>query len=427
MSIHVHNRRAFLKAGSTVLALPLLESVGQAKTPAASPKRILIIGCGFGFTSQSFFPTKAGRFADMGLAPGMKSLERHKNEISMVSNLTNLGASSPHSGSTSYLTGANVLGTPGKKFHNSVSLDQVVARKIGTDTRFPTLTLSDDANKDGHGPGLSLAWSDKGHPIPGINNPLDVYHQLFGQSKESKAEREYRLAEKRSILDGVLSDVRFVKPKLSKSDQGKLADYFESVRQIEHDLSRQAQWSQTPKPKSPVPQPKEEVMDGLQSIKTMHRLMVAAFQTDSTRVITYRQPVASVLQGHGINLNPHSLSHYGLDPQRREASEQKDVLFMELLASLIDLFKSTEDLNGQNLFDSSLISYGSNLRSGHGLRGCPAIYTGGAAKNLKSGEHIVLPQKDTPLANYWLTLMQSVGVPLDGFSHSTGTLGELVI
>ncbi len=112
---------------------------------------------------------------------------------------------------------------------------------------------------------------------------------------------------------------------------------------------------------------------------------------DSTRVITYRQPVASVLQGHGINLNPHSLSHYGLDPHRREASEQKDVLFMELLASLIDLFKSTEDLNGQNLFDSSLISYGSNLRSGHGLRGCPAIYTGGAAKNLKSGEHIVLP------------------------------------
>jgi len=425
MSIHIQNRRAFLKAGSTILALPLLESMGQAKTPAASPKRILIIGCGFGFTSQTFFPTEAGRFADIGLTSGLKPLERHKNDISMVSNLTNLGASSPHSGSTSYLTGANVQGTPGKKFHNSVSLDQVVARKIGADTRFPTLTLSDDANKDGHGPGLSLAWSDKGHPIPGLNNPLDVYHQLYGQSKETKEEREFRLAEKRSILDGVLSDVRATKPKLSKSDQGKLEDYFESVRQIEHNLSRQAEWAQTPKPKSPVSQPKEE-QDGLQAIKTMHRLMVAAFQTDSTRVITYRQPVASVLQGNGINLNPHSLSHYGLDPRRREASEQKDVLFMELLASLIDLFKSTEDLNGQNLFDSSLISYGSNLRSGHGLKGCPSIYTGGAAKNLKSGEHIVLPEQDTPLANYWLTLMQSVGVPLDRFSHSTGTLGEIV-
>ena len=132
------------------------------------------------------------------------------------------------------------------------------------------------------------------------------------------------------------------------------------------------------------------------------------------------------MQGHGINLNPHSLSHYGLDPKRREASEAKDLLFMTLLGSLIDQFKSKQDLNGKNLFESSLISYGSNIRSGHGLRGCPAIYTGGAAEQLKRGEHIVLPEQDTPLANYWLTLMQSMGVPLEQFSHSTGTLGEIV-
>jgi hypothetical protein len=168
-------------------------------------------------------------------------------------------------------------------------------------------------------------------------------------------------------------------------------------------------------------------MDGLLALKTMHQLIVAAFQTDSTRVITYRQPVASVLQGHGVNLNPHSLSHYGLDPKRREASEVKDLLFMQLLASLIDQLKSKQDLNGKNLFESSLISYGSNIRSGHGLQGCPAIFAGGAAEKVKKGEHIILPKQDTPLANYWLTLMQSVGVPLDRFSHSTGTLGEIVI
>ena len=185
------------------------------------------------------------------------------------------------------------------------------------------------------------------------------------------------------------------------------------------------EWDQTPKPKAPVREPGQG-MGGLQALKTMHQLIVAAFQTDSTRVITYRQPVGSVLQDHGINLNPHSLSHYGLDPKRREASEEKDLLFMQLLASLIDQFKSTQDLNGQNLFESSLISYGSNLRSGHGIRGCPAIYAGGASKSLKRGEHIVLPERDTPLTNYWLTLMQSAGVPLDQFSNSTGTLSEIV-
>ena len=427
MSIHIQNRRAFLRTGSTVLALPLLESVGKANTPAVTPKRMLFIGCGFGFTKDTFFPTEAGRFADIGLTPGMKPLERHRDDITMVSNLTNLGATNPHGGSTSYLTGANVSNTPGKKFHNSVSLDQVIARKIGQDTRFPALTLSDTGgpSQDGHGQGLSLAWSDQGHPIPGITNPLDLYAQLFGQAKESPEEREFRLAQKRSILDGVTSSFKSAKQKLSRNDQERLEDYFQSVRQIEQNISREVEWAQTPKPKAPVREPRKG-MDGLQALKTMHQLIVAAFQTDSTRVITYRQPVASVLQGHGVNLNPHSLSHYGLDPKRREAAEVKDVLFMQLLASLIDQFKSKQDLNGKNLFESSLISYGSNIRSGHGLRGCPAIYSGGAANHLRRGEHIVLPEQDTPLANYWLTLMQQVGVPLEQFSHSTGTVTELL-
>ena len=425
MSIHIHNRRAFLKAGSTALALPLLDSICDAKDLATRPKRILMIGCGFGFTKDTFFPTEAGRFADLGMTEGMKPLERHQDDITMVSNLTNLGASSPHSGSTSYLTGANVQGTPGKKFHNSISLDQVVAREIGQDTRFPTLTLSGKSNKDGHGPGLSLAWSDKGHPIPGNTNPVDLYHQLFGQNKESAEEREFRLSERRSILDGMVADLKSSKRNLSKTDQDKLDDYYQSIRQIEESISREVDWANTPKPDAPLKQPKEE-MDGLESIKTMHRLIVAAFQTDSSRVITYRQPVGTILESKGINLNPHSLSHYGLDPRRRAASEQKDIIFMELLASLIDDFKNTQDLNGENLFDSSLISYGSNLRSGHGIKGCPSIYTGGAGAKLKRGEHIVLPEKNTPLANYWLTLMQQAGVPLEQFSHSTGTLSEIV-
>ena len=167
-------------------------------------------------------------------------------------------------------------------------------------------------------------------------------------------------------------------------------------------------------------------MDGLAALKTLQKLIIAAFQTDSTRVITYRQPINSILKSWQFGLGAHSLSHYNLDPRRREASEQKDTLFMELFAGLIDMFKQAEDIHGQNLFESTLISYGSNLRTGHGLKGCPALYTGGAVANLKYGEHIVLPQKDTPLSNYWLTLVQHAGIPLDQFSHSTGSLSELV-
>lgn len=425
MCIQNHNRRTFLMAGSTALALPFMGSLSHAKaTSALAPKRFLMIGCGYGFTKETFFPTKAGRFAGIGLTPGLKPLERHRDDITMVSNLTNLGATDAHGGSTSYLTGANVSGTPGKRFHNSISLDQVIAREIGQDTRYPALTLSDKDTKDGHGAGLSLSWSDKGHPIPGITNPVDLYHKLFGQDKESAAEREFRLAERRSVLDGVVTDLKSSRKKLSKTDQDKLEAYLQSIRQIEQTISREVEWSNTPKPKAPLKQPKD-TMDGLAALKTFQKLIVAAFQTDSTRVITYRQPINSILKSWEFSLGAHSLSHYNLDPRRREASQQKDALFMELFAGLIDLFKETRDVNGQSLFDTTLISYGSNLRTGHGLKGCPAIYTGGAGEKLKRGEHIVLPEQDTPLANYWLTLAQQSGVPLNQFSHSTGTLGEL--
>ena len=402
-------------------SLPL----AKAATPALAPKRFLMIGCGYGFTKETFFPTEAGRFADIGFTPGIKPLERHRDDITMVSNLTNLGATDAHGGSTSYLTGANVSGTPGKRFHNSISLDQVIAREIGQGTRYPTLTLSDKDTKDGHGAGLSLSWSDKGHPIPGITNPVDLYHQLFGQDKESAAEREFRLAERRSVLDGVVTDLKSSRKKLSKTDQDKLEEYLQSIRQIEQAISREVEWSNTPKPKAPLKQPKD-AMDGLAALKTFQKLIVAAFQTDSTRVITYRQPINSILKSWEFSLGAHSLSHYNLDPRRREASQQKDALFMELFAGLIDLFKETRDINGQSLFDTTLISYGSNLRTGHGLKGCPALYTGGAGEKLKRGEHIVLPEQDTPLANYWLTLAQQSGVRLEQFSHSTGTLSELV-
>ena len=77
------------------------------------------------------------------------------------------------------------------------------------------------------------------------------------------------------------------------------------------------------------------------------------------------------------------------------------------------------------MFDQCIVSYGTNLRSGHELKGLPAIVSGGGAR-IKRGHHITLPKQDTPLANYWLTLMQQADVPLDAFSHSTGDLPELL-
>ena len=418
------NRRAFLASSKVLLALPLFDSLLEANSSGSDIKRLVFMGAGYGFTKETFYPTKAGRFEKHGLTSGLSPLEKHKKDISFVSNLTNLGATDAHGGSTSYLTGANVAGTPGKRFHNSISLDQVAAKYIGQDTRYSSLSLAAKSNKDGHGAGLSLSWNDKGQPIAGINSAVSLYDTLFGQGTETHEELINRLKHERSILDGVYMDAKGLKPYLSKLDQTKLNDYFDTIRQIELSLKKQVEWSKIPKPKTHVKRPNDE-MDALQEMKTMHSLIVAGLQTDSTRIFTYRQPVESIMQSAGFNLTAHSLSHYNLSPGRGEASQKKDQLFMGLFASFLDKMKETKDLNGKSLFDTTMISYGTNLRSGHSLKNLPAIFTGRGAKGLKYGEHIALPNEDTPLANYWLTLMQQTGLPMKEFSHSTGVLEEM--
>ena len=424
------SRRSFLRLGGSVMAIPFLESFANAQsTNSTPPKRVVFLGGGFGFTKDTFYPQKAGRFSEIGLTEGLMPMKRHQDDITMVSNLTNLGASDPHGGSVSYLTGANVAGTPGKRFHNSISCDQVIAQNIGQETRYASLTLSakepDGGQNSGHGAGLSLSWDASGNPIPGINKPLDLFYTLFANPNDSRAALDSRLKKKQSILDLVRINGGSMKRRLSKGDQEKLNEYFTGIRQVEKGLERQAKWADIPKQQAPFEAP-DEGLTGEQAIKLMYDMIIIALQTDATRVVSYRQPVCSLLAGMGMTLKAHSLSHYGFSQPRILASRERDKKCSALLAHFLDRLKEAKDIDGSRLFDNCIVSYGTNLRSGHELKNLPAIVSGGAAKDIKRGQHIILPNEDTPLANYWLTLMQQAEVPIDTFSHSTGIIPELV-
>jgi hypothetical protein len=423
-------RRSFLRTGGSVLALPFLETFSSAKATAVKPpKRMVFLGGGFGFTKDTFYPEKAGKFSEIGLTEGLSPLERHKDDLTMVTNLTNLGATDPHGGSVSYLTGANVAGTPGKRFHNSISCDQLLAKELGPETRYPTLTLSakepDGGQNSGHGKGLSLAWDETGNPIPGLNRPIDLFYTLFANPNDSREELNLRLKKKQSILDVVRVNGSGMKRTLSKGDQEKLDEYFTGVRQVEKGLERQAQWADVPKPDAPFGAPSEG-LTGEEAIHLMYDMIIIALQTDATRVVTYRQPVCDLLLGMGMTLKAHSLSHYGFSQPRIIASRERDKKCSELLAHFLDRLKEAKDIDGSRLYDNCIVSYGTNLRSGHELKNLPAILSGGGADDIQHGRHIILPEEDTPLANYWLTVMQQAGMKIDSFSHSTGIVPELL-
>lgn len=305
---------------------------------------------------------------------------------------------------------------------NSISADQVAAAHLGRDTRFALLQLnSPDVQQSGHGPGLSLAWDQRGKPIAGLDNQVLACHRLFSADMTPLAERQAMLAQKRSVLDAVLTDAGDLQRGLTKTDTDKLEEYFQCIRDIETRLGKDEQWLGVPKPPAALNEPKAGLA-GRDEVAIMYDLIVAALQTDSTRVITYRQPVGTLLQSLAIKVAPHDMSHYS-PGDRMEASQKRDVAQSELLAGLIDKLKATKEPDGTSLFEHTALAYGSNIRTIHYLDNCPTILSGGGA-GLKLGQHLVLP-KNTPLCNAWLTLLTGLGVDVDRHGDSTGVVQDL--
>jgi hypothetical protein len=215
-----------------------------------------------------------------------------------------------------------------------------------------------------------------------------------------------------------------VKRGLSREDTDKLDEYAQSIRDIETRLSKDEQWLGVPKPSIPLPEPKPGLA-GREEIKAMYDLIVAALQTDTTRVLTYRQPVDSLLKSIDVPYTGHDLSHYERSQgDRMEFSQKKDAVQSTLLAGLIDRLKAAKEPDGSSLFDQTVLVFGSNISSVHFLNNCPTVIAGGGA-GLKLGRHLVLP-KDTPLCNVWLTLLNGIGIDMTRHGDSTGPVKELI-
>jgi len=410
-----------------MIALPALESIGFRRflsaAPKLPPKRIMFMGIGYGVTSQTWFPNIKDTGAGYKLPEGLKPLARHKKDFTIVQGCKHKFSKQAHWGSTFWLTGANQYGTPGQSFSNTVSADQVAAAQFGEHTRYTSIQLASDASdRNGHGLGSSLAWDQRGKPLSAWTSPLETYLKLFAADDIPIARRRAMLAEERSVLDSVLIEAKDMQRGLTKNDTEKLDEYFQSIRDIETRLSKAEKWMDVPKSKSPLEGP-DEALVGHSEIDMMYKLMVAAIQTDNTRVITYREPGSRLLASLGRNGNAHNVSHYRPGSESEESSKLRDKAHSELLAGLIDQLKATKEADGSRLFDHVALAFGSNIRSIHYLNNPPTLISGGGA-NLKLGQNLVL-QEGTPLNNVWLTLLQGVGVRAKHHGDSTGVVSEL--
>lgn len=424
-------RRSLLRLAAQGVSVPLLGSLLPAPARAAvakrgKPVRLIFLSLGHGHYEDHFYPSAAGRFSEIEIPPGLEPLRNHFDDITMVSNLSNVKNRQPHGGSESLLTCADVTGFPGFAKHNSISCDQVAARAIGQNTRYESFQLDSPGGvEEGHD-GIAMSFREDGSPMPGHVHPRDVFHQFFDSGMSAEAKLDH-IRKRRSILDILHEDVSGLAKGSTAEDRDKLDEYFTGIRDVEKRLAREESWIGVPKPKATLPEPSPS-MEGEASVRAMLTMMRLAFQADATRVVTYRLPDTSVLTGIGVSHTPHTLSHYGSSSELRDLNLVRTKKWTGILGDFLTELRSAKDLcdpEGGTLYDNTILFFGSGLRAGHRTHSIPCIIAGGGIPHLKHGRHHILSEENTPAANLWLTMLRAVGCEIEQFADSDGDLSEI--
>jgi len=417
-------RRTFLRSAGVSLALPWLEALavdpGQPASGAKQPPRRMVCICTpLGLHPDHFFPKETGK--DYALSPYLEMLKDYRDDMTVISGLEHagMGSSFAHQASASFLTGVPGAGRPG--FRNAISLDQLAAEHLGTQTRFPSLVLS------GEGAG-GLSWTRTGALIPADNSSSKVFSQLFLEGETIAVQDQMRrLEDGRSILDDVSAQAKTLRSNLGSEDRDKLDEYLTSVRELEVRMVNDQSWARMPKPKVTVPQPKDiaNTADLIGRTNLLFDLTHLALQTDSTRLITimlagstYAPPIPGVSLGH------HDLSHHGKDPSKLEQLKIVEIETMKTVSSLLGKLKQSQE-DGQSLLDRTTVFLGSNLGDGssHSTRNLPVLLAGGGFRH---GQHLPFdPNNPPPLCNLFVSMLQRLGLETDRFGTSTGTLTGL--
>jgi BMFP domain-containing protein YqiC len=405
------------------IALPFLESMSApfARSAAdAVPRRMLCICNNLGLLPQPFFPGDAGR--DYTPSPYLKLLEEHRADFTVLSGVSHPFVDGGHPSDISFLTAAPHPAS--SSFRNSISLDQLVAERIGTLTRFPSLTLAVNG-------GRSLSWTRTGVAIPPEGRASGVFQQLFLQGTPAEIDQQIReLDTGRSILDVVSEQTRELQRNVSARDRSRLDQYYSGVRDLEHRLAESRGWARRPKPRVKANPPTDPASPAqyMAKVQVMYDLARLALETDSTRAITLMlnsvgTPVVQIA-GATITDSYHNLSHHGMADEKLTQLKVIDQWHMKLLASLFKGLKGSREA-GATLLDRTMVLYGSNLgdANAHSTTNLPMLLAGGGFRH---GQHLAFDRgRNYPLPNLFVSMLQRMGIEENAFGPSTGTMRGL--
>jgi hypothetical protein len=430
------SRRTVLRGLGVTLALPVLESMVPAATvfgqtiAAARRTRFGAIYFPHGVIQAQWNPVAEG--AGYELTPILQPMKPFYDKVTVVSNLKHAlaygsGATANHNRAASaFLSGA--YAKTGAQPHLGVTIDQVIAKKLGQDTPLPSLELAIEGASVNCGDGLScsyrdtISWQSETSPLPMQNNPQVVFERLFGDGNDVD-QRKARRKQSLSLLDSVLDEANVLQQKLPSSDRARMDQYLTDVREIERRIQKAGEQVSDaldlPAAPTGVPTDVEE------HIKLMYDLQVLAWETEITRVSTFQvahELSNSVYPKSTIRDAFHILSHHSNIQENKDRFTVLNRYHVSLLAYFLDKLQKTPEGDG-TLLDHSLVLYGIGLGDGnqHDHADLPVLVAGGASGRHTGGRHIRTP-KDTPMADLLVALLGKMDIQADKFGDSDGAL-----
>jgi hypothetical protein len=441
-------RRTVLRGLGATLVLPLLDSMvpaltATAQTAAKPVKRLGVVYVPNGMVMRQWTPAKEG--TDFELLSVMKPLEGFRDQLTVLTGLNStppadaLNAAGVHArASTRFLTDIPPKRSDTSEVLAGISLDQIVAQRLGQDTQLASLEVATEGRELAGSCDIgfscaytnTISWRGPTTPLPVENDPRALFERMFGDS--GSTERTARLARMqadKSILDSVTDRIGDLQKQIGTRDRAKLSEYLEAVRDIERRIQKAEQQSGRELPT--VDRPAGVPASFEDHVKLLFDLQVLAYETDLTRVITFmmgRELSGRTFTELGVSEGHHATSHHQQDPTKLANLERIKISHSRLFAYYLEKLRNTPDGDG-SLLDHMLIVYGCGMSDSnlHATESLPVMLVGHASGALKGGRHIRYPA-NTPLANLHLTMLDMFGIPgVERMGDSTGRLQQLTI
>jgi hypothetical protein len=440
------SRRTLLRGLGTALALPVLDSMTPALAAASrlspkSPNRMVFVYVPNGIIMDGWTPAKTGR--DFEFLRIMKPLEPFREKLLVLTGLTHNtgralgdGPGDHARAAATFLTGVHPKKTAGADISLDISVDQVAAQAVGHQTRFASLELGLEGGKQagncdsGYSCAYSnnISWRSPTTPNPPEVNPRLVFERLFGDfdPTESAEARARRRLYNKSILDFVMDDTRRLQKELGASDKRKLDEYLTAVREIEMRIERAEKQGSFEAPD--LEKPSGVPVEFSEHARLMFDLLAVALQTDSTRIATImlaREGSNRAYREIGVAEGHHGLTHHRGNEDWIEKIRQINLYHCQQFAYFLQKLDSIQDGDG-TLLDNSMVLYGSGISDGnrHTHHDLPVVIAGKGTGKLRTGRHLLFP-KETPMANLYLTMLETMGIRTSQLGDSTGPLQHL--